>query len=178
MRTQPANKGPAPVTAASNSAGSRTITPVGRFLAELGGMCAVMCAGGGILSFAFFQVATGLGYPHLVQQAPELSAVIITACLAVPMAAYMAVRGHGRRHNVEMTGSTIAVGIVVISLLWSGVISASGLPGWHSLFGLICGPACLIMIAEMLFSFNMYSGRARHHTLRGSGPYAGNSRAL
>lgn len=60
-----------------------------------------------------------------------------------------------------MTGSTIGVGLVVIGLLWSGAISASALPGWHTLFMLICGPACLIMIAEMLFSFNMYSGRTR-----------------
>jgi hypothetical protein len=165
MQTQPAKRGPAPLTAASKSPGSRTATtPVGRFLAELGGMCAVMCVGGGILSFASFAVASGLGYPNLVQQAPELSAAIITACLALPMAGYMAVRGHGRRHNLEMTGSTIGVGIVVIGLLWSGVISASGLAGWHSLFGLICGPACLIMIVEMLFSFNMYSGRVRHHS--------------
>jgi hypothetical protein len=152
------------VTAASNGPGSGTVTSVGRFLAELGGMCAVMCAGGGILSFASFQAASWLGYPHLVQQAPELSAVIITAYLAVSMAVYMAVRGHGRRHNLEMTGSTIGVGLVVIGLLWSGAISASGLPGWHSLFMLICGPACLIMIVEMLFSFNMYSGQAPHHS--------------
>jgi hypothetical protein len=164
MRTQPANKRPAPVTAASNSAGSRTVTPMSRFVTELGGMCAVMCAGGGVLSFASFAVASGLGYPNLVQQAPELSAVIITAWLAVAMAAYMAVRGHGRRHNLEMTGSTIGVGIVVTGLLWSSTISASGLPTWHSLFMLICGPACLIMIVEMLFSFNMYSGQTHHHS--------------
>ena len=137
---------------------------MGRFLAELGGMCAVMCLCGGILSFASFQIASWLGYPNLVQQAPELFAAIVTACLAVPMAAYMAVRGHGRRHNLEMTASTIGVGIVVIGLLASGVIAASSLPGWHSLFMLICGPACLIMTVEMLFSFNMYSGRARHHS--------------
>jgi hypothetical protein len=74
------------------------------------------------------------------------------------MAVYMALRGHGRRHNLEMTGSTIAVGIVVIGLLWSGVIATSGLQNWHSLFGMICGPACLVMIVEMLISFNMYSG--------------------
>jgi hypothetical protein len=164
MRTQPAERGPAPLTAAGKSPGARTTTPVGRFLAEMGGMCAVMCAGGGILSFASFAVASGLGYPHLVQQEPELSAAIITFWLAVAMAAYMAVRGHGRRHNLEMTGSTIGVGLVVIGLLWSGAISAASLPGWHSLFGLICGPACLIMIVEMLFSFNMYSGKAPHHS--------------
>ena len=124
-------------------------------------MCAAMCGGGGILSFAAFAIASGLGYPNLVQQSPELSAVIITVCLAVAMAVYMAVRGHGRRHNLEMTGSTLAVGIVVIGLLWSGVISASGLHAWGDLFALICGPACLVMIVEMVISSGMYSGRAR-----------------
>jgi hypothetical protein len=163
MRTQPVER-TAPVTVPRKSPVSRTVTPVGRFLAELGGMCAVMCAGGGILSFASFGIASGLGYPNLVQQAPELSAAIITACLAVPMAAYMAIRGHGRRHNLMMTASTAGVGLVVIGLLGSGAIAASGLQNWHSLFGLICGPACLVMIVEMLFSFNMYSGRARRQS--------------
>ena len=61
------------------------------------------------------------------------------------------------------TGGTIGVGIIVIALLWSGAISANGLQTWHSLYGLICPPARLIMIVEMLTSFDMYSGRARHH---------------
>ena len=126
-------------------------------------MCAVMCMGGLLLSFASFEIASALGYPNLAVQAPELSAAIVTVCLALPMAVYMAVRGHGRRHNVVMTGSTIGVGIVVIGLLWSGAISTPGLQNWHSLFGLICPPACLIMIVEMLISFNMYSGGARRH---------------
>ena len=125
-------------------------------------MCAVMCAGGILLSLGAFAVAGLLGYANLAQQAPALSVLIITVCLSVPMAAYMAVRGHPRRHNVVMTGSTMAVGAVVIGLLWSGVLSPSGLPTWHALFGLVCGPACLLMIAEMLLSFGMYSGQSRH----------------
>jgi hypothetical protein len=163
MRTQPTERTPAPAPPATRSPAVRAVTPVGRFLAELAGMCAVMCIGGSLLSLASFQIATALGYPNLAQQAPELSAAIVTLCLALPMAIYMAVRGHGRRHNVVMTGSTLGVGIVVTGLLWSGAISTSGLQTWQSLFGLICPPACLIMVVEMLISFNMYSGRARHH---------------
>jgi len=163
MRTQPTERTPAPAPAARKSPAVRAVTPVGRFLAELGGMCAVMCIGGSLLSFASFGIASALGYPNLAAQAPELSAAIVTVCLAVPMAVYMAARGHGRRHNVVMTGSTIGVGIVVIGLVWSGAISASGMQTWHGLFGLICPPACLIMVVEMLVSFNMYSGRAHHH---------------
>ncbi len=163
MRTQPTERTPAPAPTATNGSVSRTVTPVARFLAELGGMCAVMCIGGSVLSVASFAIATALGYPNLAQQAPELSAAIVTACLAVPMAVYMAVRGHDRRHNVVMTSSTVGVGLVVIALLWSDAISTSGPQTWHSLFGVVCGPACLVMVVEMLLSFNTYSGRARHH---------------
>jgi hypothetical protein len=162
MGTQSAGRTRAPVTAAAKSPIARTAGPVGRFAAELGGMCAVMCIGGAVATFAAFTAAGWLGYPDLARQAPGLSALIIAICLAVPMAVYMAARGHGRRHNVEMTGTTIGVGLVMAALLWSGVIPTAGLQTWHSLFMLVCGPACLLMIAEMLISFGTYSGQARH----------------
>src|SRR5437899_1685892 len=126
MRTQPTERTPAPAPAATRSSVSRTVMPVARFLAELAGMCAVMCIGGSVLSLASFAIAKALGYSNLAQQPLELSAAIVTVCLALPMAAYMAVRGHGRRRKVVMTGSIVGVGIVVIALLWSGAISASG----------------------------------------------------
>jgi hypothetical protein len=163
MRTQPTDRTPpALAPPATATPASRVITPVGRFVAELAGMCAVMCLGAIALSFAAFGAASALGYPSLAVQEPELSAAIITVGLALPMAGYMVVRGHGRRHNLVMTGSTILVGLVVIGLLWSGAIATDGLQNWHSLYGLICPPACLVMVVEMLISFNMYSGRARH----------------
>jgi hypothetical protein len=61
---------------------SRTVTPVGRFLAELGGMCAVMCVGGSLVSFVAFHIATWLGHPNLVQQSLYLSVVIVAVCLS------------------------------------------------------------------------------------------------
>jgi hypothetical protein len=162
MSTQPAGRTPAPVTAAAKGRSARTAGPGGRFAAELGGMCAVMCLGGAVVSFAAFAAAGWLGYPGLARQAPGLSALIIAVCLAVPMAAYMAVRGHGRRHNVEMTGTTLGVGVLMAALLWSGVIPTTGVQNWHSLFMLVCGPACLLMIGEMLIGYGTYSARAGH----------------
>jgi hypothetical protein len=159
MQTQPSAGTKIPLTPAGTRPASRAVAPAARFLAELGGMCAVMCIGGSLLILASFAAASGLGYPNLAHQAPELSAAVIAVCLAVPMAVYMAIRGHGLRHNVMMTASTIGVGAVVAGLLWSGVIAAAGVQTWHSLYGLVCGPACLVMIVEMLASFNMYSGR-------------------
>jgi hypothetical protein len=85
--------------------------PIARFLAELAGMCAVMCIGGSVLSLASFAIAKALGYSNLAQQALELSAAFVTVCVALPMAVSVAVRGHGRRRNVVMTGSTVGVGI-------------------------------------------------------------------
>jgi hypothetical protein len=104
MRTQPAERGRNPCGSGSKEANlphrhARRPVP-----SRTGGMCVVMCAGGGILSFASFEIASGLGYPNLVQQAPELSAAMITVCLAAPMAAYMTIRGHGRRHDREAPG--------------------------------------------------------------------------
>lgn len=175
MQTQPAERTPILTTAPRKHSVSRSVTPVGRFLAELGGMCAVMCVGGSIVGFAAFQIATWLGYPDLVQQSPYLSIVIITVGLSLPMAIYMAVRGHGRRHSLAMAGTTIGVGIAVIGLAGSGVVSTSDLQTWRDVFGLVCGPACLLMIVQMLISFNMYSGRARQHRLVESPPPAGDA---
>jgi hypothetical protein len=77
------------------------------------------------------------------QQAPGLSAVVVAVCLSVPMAIYMAVRGHGRRHNLEMTGSTLGVGLLVAALVWFGVIrqaacrAGMACSGWS-----VARPAC------------------------------------
>ena len=49
-------------------------------------MCAVMCIGGSVLSLASSAIAKALGYSNLAQQALELSAAIVTICLALPMA--------------------------------------------------------------------------------------------
>jgi hypothetical protein len=95
MGTQPAGRTRAPVTAAAKGPVAHAAGPGGRFAAELGGMCAVMCLGGAAVSFAAFAAAGWLGFPGLARQAPGLSALIIAVCLAVPMGVYMAVRATG-----------------------------------------------------------------------------------
>jgi hypothetical protein len=42
--------------------------------------------------------------------------------------------------------------------------STNDLQTWRDVFGLVCGPACLLVVIEMLLSFNMYSGRAHQHS--------------
>jgi hypothetical protein len=57
MRTQLARRAPPSITHTGRVPLPRSVKPVARFAGELGGMCAVMCIGGMILSFASFAVA-------------------------------------------------------------------------------------------------------------------------
>lgn len=55
-------------------------------------MCLAMCFGL-LLSLLLFWAVAQLGYPDLRQQVPELSTLVIALLLALPMAAWMRVRG-------------------------------------------------------------------------------------
>jgi len=138
------------------------LRPAGRFVAEFLGMCAVMCVGGQLLSFAFFEGLRSVGYGNLAKQAPELSILAIAIALAVPMTGYMALRGHGWRHNLEMSAGTFAVAILVIGASLLSILSLSTIGRWQILFGLVCGPACVVMFLVMVRGLDMYTGRAGH----------------
>lgn len=138
------------------------LRPFSRFVAEFLGMCAVMCVGGQLLSFAFFEGLRSVGYGNLATQAPELSILAIAIALSVPMTAYMALRGHGWRHNLEMSVGTFAVAILVIGASLLRILSLSSIGRWQILFGLICGPACVVMFLVMLRGLDRYTGRAGH----------------
>jgi hypothetical protein len=141
----------------------RVVRPAGRFVAEALAMCAVMCMGAFILGFAFFEGAARLGYPSLVPQAPELAIVIIAIFYALAMAVYMRLRGHGLGHNLEMSGVTVAVGVVLAIAYWLGAIPQSSVKGWYTLLPLMCFPVCLPMVVLMVLHRDMYTGRAGHH---------------
>lgn len=143
---------------------SGLVRPGGRFVAELLGMCAVMCVGGNLVSFAFFEGAKLLGYANLAQQAPELSILAIAVALSLPMMIYMAIRGHGWRHNLVMSAGTFAVAILLIAATWLAFVPPGFFTSWKPVFGLVCGPACAVMFVVMLFSFDMYTGRAAHRS--------------
>src|SRR5512132_1690816 len=81
--------------------------PVPRFAVEFLGMCAAMCVGGRVLSGAFFD---GLGFETLAQRSLASAVLVIVVSLSLPMAVYMALRGHWWRHNLTMTASTVTVG--------------------------------------------------------------------
>jgi hypothetical protein len=123
-------------------------------------MCVVMCVGGTILTVLVFWAAAQIGYPNLRQQLPELSLLVIAFNYALPMAAWMRFRGMEWRPTLEMSGATLAVGVLLISLAWLGIVPKSSLPLWQLAF---CGPACLAMLIAMLLRLDLYTGRKGHH---------------
>jgi hypothetical protein len=133
------------------------LRPAGRFLAHLLEMCMVMCAGAVVLSVVFFGAAGLLGYADLPQRAPELSALVVALNLSLPMAAWMRFRGMAWRPTLEMSGSTMLVGLLLIAGYWLDIVAKS------SLIEVQASLACPVMLAVMLLRFRLYSSHTRRH---------------
>jgi hypothetical protein len=152
--------------AQSTAGGHRTQAPgsvirflrrTGRFLVHFVEMCMAMCVGAIVLSLIFFEGAALLGYTSLPQRFPELSTLVVAFNLSVPMAIWMRIRGHDWRPTLEMSGATMAVGLLLIAAYWAGIIPKGDLLEWQT------GLACPVMLAVMLVRLDMYGGRAGHH---------------
>jgi hypothetical protein len=106
-----------------------------------------------------------LGYPDLRLEAPELALLLIAVNLALPMAVWMRFRGMAwRPPTLEMSGAMIALAVVLVGLSWLGAVPessirelVSGTPTPR-----FCGPACVVMVAVMLFRLGLYTGRTGH----------------
>jgi len=134
------------------------LRPVGRFFLHFVEMCGVMCLGAITLNVAFFGVAALLGYTDLPQRLPELSALFVAFSLSMPMAVWMRFRGVAWRPTLEMSGSTMAVGLLLVIGYWFG-----GVPE-ESLISVQASLACPLMLVVMLFRFRLYSaGHQGHH---------------
>lgn len=143
---------------ASDGPISRTAKSTSRFGFHFLEMCAVMCLGGGVLIAVFFGVAALLGFTDLTQEAPALSALICSVILAGAMVAWMRFRRMEWRPTLEMAGSSVAAGVLLIVGYWIGVVSQ------EALVPSVCGLACVAMLAVMLFRLPLYSsGHAGHH---------------
>jgi hypothetical protein len=136
---------------------STTAKGAGRFGFHFLEMCAVMCLGGGLLILLFFGAAALLGFSDLREDAPALSALVIAVLLAGAMVVWMRFRHMEWRPTLEMAGSSIAAGVLLIAGYWLGIVSKS------ALVPSVCGLACAAMIAVMLFRLPLYSSSHSHH---------------
>jgi hypothetical protein len=148
-------------TPARDGPSAGTVRALGRFVLHYVEMCAVMCLGALALSVLFFGAAGLLGYTDMPQQYPELSVLVIAINLSLPMAAWMRFRGMDWRPTLEMAGSTMVVGLLLIAAYWLGIVPES------SLIEVQTSLACPVMLAVMLFRFRLYSGHQGHraHTV-------------
>lgn len=136
----------------------RVLRPAGRFALHLAEMCMVMCAGAVVLSVAFFGGAALFGYDDLPRTAPELSVLAIAVNLSLPMLLWMRFRGMGWRPTLEMSGSTMVVGLLLIAAYWLDAVARD------SLVEIQTGLACPVMIAVMLARFRLYSAGHSGHS--------------
>lgn len=136
---------------------ARVAYPVGRFALHYLEMCGVMCVGAIVLSVLFFGAAGLLGYTDLPNQAPALSVLVVAVNLSLPMAAWMRFRGMGWRPTLEMSGSTMVTGLLLIAAYWLGIVDKG------SLVDVQTSLACPLMLAVMLLHFPLYSGHHEAH---------------
>ena len=155
-KTRPPER--APVRAGQTSDVAK---PVGRFGFHFAEMCAVMCLGGGLLIGLFFGAATVLGFSEMREELPALSALIIAGILAGAMVVWMRFRRMSWRPTLEMAGSSVASGLVLIVGYWIGIVPD------NALLPSVCLLACVAMHAVMLFRIPLYSSsHGDHHAPR------------
>jgi hypothetical protein len=156
MRVRHASRQRAPAVTRSPSVAD-VVKPAGRFGFHFVEMCAVMCIGGGLLTFAFFAGASVAGYPDLRLDHPGWSAIIVSVILAATMVAWMRFRRMDWPPTLEMAGSSIAAGGLLVLGYWVGVVSK------EALVPSVCLLACVAMVAVMLFRVPLYTSSHADH---------------
>jgi hypothetical protein len=125
----------------------------GRFGLHVLEMCAVMCVTLVVLVLLATAVAA-LGSDNPISSAPALSAVVVTIALAGSMTVWMRYRSMAWQPTLEMAGSTVVAGALMLVGYAAGLVPAAELvPG-------TCGLACVAMIAVMLLRFRLYASHA------------------
>ena len=132
------------------------VTRVWHFIRHLWELCLAMCIGGIPLIVRFFWGAATIGYPDLLQRFPELSVLAIGFILSLPMIAWMRFRGMEWRLTLEMSITTIVLGILLVGLGWLGVLPRSSLFEWMTRL------VCPSMLIPMFLRLDHYAGRAGH----------------
>ncbi|WP_343994756.1 hypothetical protein, partial [Terrabacter terrae] len=144
VRATPARDGPSPGIASR----------LARFGLHLAQMCAVMCVSLALLGLVTAGAGALLGFNDPRQNAPVLSAVIVTATLSLSMVAWMGFMAMDWRPTLEMAASTaVAGGVMILGYLMGLVSTRELVPG-------VCGLACLAMVVVMLPRFGTYASHS------------------
>ncbi|MGZ6565018.1 MAG: hypothetical protein ACXVH3_38460 [Solirubrobacteraceae bacterium] len=113
-----------------------------------------MCIGFAIGDAIYFGLAGLAGYSKPFSELPELSVLVITVSMTVPMTAWMMFRGMPRRRVIEMSAVMPVLALVLLICGWAGIIPMGDLALTEH--GLMM-PA---MLVPMLLSLAFYTGCA------------------
>ena len=132
------------------------------FLRHFGEMVLAMMLGMILLGMPSGAIMGAIGYSDTTQRFPELSALVMTFNMTVPMAAWMRFRGMQWRPIAEMSGAMVVPAIAIVVLSLFGLISNSNLSGT------VMDPMLPEMLAVMLYRRADYlHGGMRHHVASG-----------
>jgi hypothetical protein len=115
-----------------------------------------MCVGFVVGDLVYFWAAEQQGYSEPFRQLPELSVLIVTLTMTVPMTAWMLFRGMPRRATAEMSAVMPVLAIVLLAFGRLEIVPESDLAVLEH--GLMM-PAMLI---PMLLRLDLYTGRVTH----------------
>ena len=104
------------------------VRPAAIFTGQYLEMVLSMIVGMAVLGIPVDALARAAGRPDLYHQLPVVGAIVMTAIMTVPMAAWMAVRGHGRRMIAEMSAAMVVPAAGLIAASGVGLIAPSSIP--------------------------------------------------
>ena len=139
---------------------------VGTFVLHAVEMVIAMVAGMALLGFPISVIARAFGIDDLYHEAPLLGAVVMTAIMTVPMAAWMSVRGHDRTMITEMSLAMVVPTIVLLASAIVGLIAPEAIMSWQDPL------MYLAMLGVMVVRWDMYSGGSHSRHLGATPPVA------
>jgi hypothetical protein len=115
------------MSAITASTPHRTVTR--RFVLHYLEMVAVMFAGMGALMLpsTWALGAVGTGWAELRADAPAAMLLWMAVIMVVPMAGWMAFRGHSARANVEMAASMVVPTLALVAAMGAGLVADVGI---------------------------------------------------
>jgi hypothetical protein len=130
---------------------------IGYFIRHYIEMLLVCCIGGFTLNFLFFSAIARVGFPNFLQQYPDLSIIVITILLAVPMLIWMRFRGHKLQPTLEMAGEPIVLGVLLVTASWINIIPKV------EMLPLLKDLVCPVMLLPMFFRLDLYTSSHASH---------------
>jgi hypothetical protein len=130
----------------------RRVSPFWRhFLEMLGAMAAGILVTGAVFVF----VVGAKSWDQVTSEYPTQALLGMAAGMTIPMVAWMAYRGMGRRNSYEMAAAMILPVIPFLCLVWFNVTKSAAC-------GMYCGVMVLSMLLLMLYRRSEYSSHSMH----------------